>query len=88
MLLGVVPLTASYSPLLQLPCQEAIDNLENLGWDRPECQRDVREFRGIGSKSTCFVCRLEQEPLMVAIRACRRKGVKTDFAGNRGGGGV
>ena len=27
------------------------------------------------------LCRLEQEPLMVAIRACRRKGVKTDFAG-------
>ncbi|CAE7241404.1 Icl1f [Symbiodinium necroappetens] len=42
----------------RLNLEEAIDNLENLGWDR-----------------------LEQEPLMVAIRACRRKAPKTDFAG-------
>mmetsp|Transcript_26743 Transcript_26743/g.50281 ORF Transcript_26743/g.50281 Transcript_26743/m.50281 type:complete len:203 (+) Transcript_26743:42-650(+) len=42
----------------KLDLEDAIDNLENLGWDR-----------------------LEQEPLVVAVRACRRKGAKTDFAG-------
>ena len=29
----------------------------------------------------CMTWRLEQEPLMVAVRACRRKGHKMDFAG-------
>ncbi|CAJ1435463.1 unnamed protein product, partial [Effrenium voratum] len=38
--------------------EDAIDSLENLGWDR-----------------------LEQEPLMVALRSCKRKGQKMDFAG-------
>ena len=29
--------------------------------------------------------RLEQEPLMVALRACRRKGHKMDFSGEEPG---
>ena len=48
-----------------------------LGESRPETGTKLLKLLGSPYPTT----RLEQEPLMVALRACRRKGHKMDFSG-------